>query len=283
MFGKGKLALGMVQLPPLPGTYLYRGQAFSGIMAYALKEAKALSDNGFDGFILQNFEDGPTKQRSNMETVAYMTRTAALLRETFPDMVMGILVNWDGAASLAVAEASGADFIRVEHVYTRGEMTTFGYIEGQCIEVCELRKRLNSKVKVLADVYESHSVPIAPLPVREAAVETVRYAFADGLFLSAASVEQALEMAGQVREALPDVPLMIGGGTNGENIKEVLGVFDGACVGAWIKDGNLKNPVNPKRAHEYMERVREAELEMAEELPAEESVEPVLAVSETGN
>ena len=166
------MALGMVQLPPLPGTNLYEGQPFQEIVDYALREASSLADNGFDGFILQNFEDGPTKQLSTMETVAYMTRVAVHLRETFPDMILGILVNWDGAASLSVAEAAGADFIRVEHVYTRGEMTTFGYIEGQCIEVCNLRKRLNSKVKVLADVYECHSVPVAPLPVREAAVET---------------------------------------------------------------------------------------------------------------
>ncbi|MBS5065214.1 MAG: BtpA/SgcQ family protein [Hungatella hathewayi] len=259
MFGKEKMALGMVQLPPLPGTYLYEGQPFQEIIDYALREASSLADNGFDGFILQNFEDGPTKQLSTMEMVAYMTRVAVHLRETFPDMILGILVNWDGAASLAVAEAAGADFIRVEHVYTRGEMTTFGYIEGQCIEVCNLRKRLNSKVKVLADVYECHSVPVAPLPVREAAVETVRYAYADGLVLSAGTVDEAMEMAAQVREALPDTPLIIGGGTNGGNIRRVLQVFDGACVGAWIKDGNLKNPVNRERAREYMSQVREAE------------------------
>ena len=259
MFGKEKIALGMVQLPPLPGTYLYEGQPFQEIVDYALREASSLADNGFDGFILQNFEDGPTKQLSTMETVAYMTRVAVHLRETFPDMILGILVNWDGAASLAVAEAAGADFIRVEHVYTRGEMTTFGYIEGQCIVVCNLRKRLNSKVKVLADVYACHSVPVAPLPVREAAAETVRYAYADGLFLSAGTVDEAMEMAAQVREVLPDTPLIIGGGTNGGNIRRVLQAFDGACVGAWIKDGNLKNPVNRERAREYMSQVREAE------------------------
>lgn len=259
MFGKTKIALGMVQLPPLPGTYRYEGQPIQEIADYALNEAKALNDNGFDGFILQNFEDGPTKQTSGMETVAYMTRIAVQLRQRYPQLIMGILVNWDGIASLAVAEAAGADFIRVEHVYTRAEMTTFGYIEGQCIEICNLRKRLNSRVKVLADVYECHSVPIAPLPVREAAVETVRYAFADGLFLSASSAGEAMETAKLVKAALPDTPLIIGGGTSGDNIKEVLEVFDGACVGAWIKDGDLRNPVNRERAGAYMSRVRQAE------------------------
>lgn len=259
MFGKTKIALGMVQLPPLPGTYLYDGQPLEEIITYAVNEAKALEDNGFDGFILQNFEDGPVRQKSSMETVAYMTAAAVQLRQRYPDMIMGILVNWDGVASLAVAEASGADFIRVEHLYTRGEMTTFGYIEGQCIEICNLRKRLNSKIMVLADVYECHSIPIAPLPVQDAAVETVRYAFADGLFLSSTSVNEAVEMAKKVKAVLPDTPIIIGGGTNGDNIGDVLSVFDGACVGAWIKDGDLKNPVNPKRAGVYMERVRQAE------------------------
>jgi len=256
MLGKKKYAVGMAQLPPLPGTYLYAGQPFEGILEYIRGEVKALQENGFDGFILQNFEDGPIRQESNMETVAYMTAAAGQLRKEFPDMIMGILVNWDGVASLAAAEASGADFIRVEHVYTRGEMTTFGYIEGQCIEICNLRKRLGSKVKVFADVYEQHSVPIAPLPLKEAAVECVRYAFADGLFLSSSSPKQTIEMAREIRQALPNVTLIAGGGTRGDNVADFLTVFDGVCVGAWIKDGDLKNPINKDRARQYMNEVR---------------------------
>ena len=51
---------------------------------------------------------------------------------------------------------------------------------------------------------------------------------------------------------------MLGGGSTGDNVYELLQQFDGVCVGAWIKDGDLLNPVNPDRARRYMEQVERA-------------------------
>ena len=82
-----------------------------------------------------------------------MTAIAARLRAAFPELVMGVLVNWDGVAALSVAEAAGADFVRVEHLFTGVEVTSAGLLEGQCCEIAQLRKRLGSKIPVYADVY----------------------------------------------------------------------------------------------------------------------------------
>lgn len=55
-----------------------------------------------------------------------------------------------------------------------------------------------------------------------------------------------------------DAPIILGGGSTGDNVYELLQQFDGVCVGAWIKDGDLLNPVNPDRARRYMEQVERA-------------------------
>ena len=105
-----------------------------------MKEAEMIVKMGFDGFILQNMHDGPVAQTARVETVAYMTYLANKLKETYPDKVLGILVNWDGVSSLAVAEAAKADFVRVEHLYTGVSIDSTGFMFGQCGEILSLKK-----------------------------------------------------------------------------------------------------------------------------------------------
>lgn len=65
-------------------------------------------------------------------------------------------------------------------------------------------------------------------------------------------------MVGRARARVGDTPIILGGGSTGDNVYELLQQFDGVCVGAWIKDGDLLNPVNPDRARRYMEQVERA-------------------------
>lgn len=125
------LALVMMQPEALPGSYLNDGESFESITEKLMKEAEMIVKMGFDGFILQNMHDGPVAQTARVETVAYMTYLANKLKETYPDKVLGILVNWDGVSSLAVAEAAKADFVRVEHLYTGVSIDSTGFMFGQ--------------------------------------------------------------------------------------------------------------------------------------------------------
>jgi len=86
----------------------------------------------------------------------------------------------------------------------------------------------------------------------------VHEAFADGLFVSGKSKEESLEMIHAVRKKLPDTPVILGGGANGENIEELLQYYDGVSVATWVKNGNMKNPIDPKRAEIFMSSVQKA-------------------------
>lgn len=256
--GKGKIAIGMAQPLALPGSYRHGGESIGTITEKLLEEVAVYDRYGYDGVILQNFNDIPLQEESPIEAVAYMTRLAGAIRREFPDQILGVLMIWDGCASLAVADAAGADFVRVEHAYVGAEVTSAGILQGQCAKITQLKRKLGSKMPIYVDVYEPHAVQICPKPVEDAAFDAVRQCFADGLFLCGRNAQESLEMVGAPRARVGDTPIILGGGSTGDNVYELLQQFDGVCVGAWIKDGDLLNPVNPDRARRYMEQVERA-------------------------
>lgn len=253
------VALGMIQPEPCPGSYRNTGMSFEEVIDISRKEVRLLRDNGFDGYILQNRNDAPVRQHADPQHIAYMSVLARLLKTEFPDLIQGILVNWDGVASLAVADAAGSDFVRVEHTFTGLEVGYAGLMEAQCVEVCEFRKKLGSKVPVYADIQEIHYEQLGGKEVPDAAWDAVQNAFADGLFVGGRSTEESVALVKAVRKRLGgDIPIFLSSGSTGDNIGEILKYYDGVSVGSWVKNGNLKNPIDPQRAKIFMDKVRAA-------------------------
>lgn len=256
------VAFAMIQPAPLPGSYRNDGMGIDEVVEGALAEAQMLSDNGFDGYIIQNRNDAPVRQRANVETTAYMTRIAIELKRAFPRLIQGILVNWDGESSLAVADAAGSDFVRIEHTYTSVEVGYAGLMQAQCVDVLALKKRLGTAMPIFADVQEVHYEQVCGKSVVDNAWDTVMNAFADGLFVGGHSLQESMELVRAVRDRLGnEVPIFLSSGSTGDNIKEILSEYDGVSVGTWVKDGNMRNPINPQRAKYFMDQVRELRAE----------------------
>ena len=255
------VSISMIQTPPLPGSFQHSGQSFNQIIDHALEEARILSKCGFDAVILQNMGDMPVRQQARPEVIAYFSVIAKELKRNFSSLSLGILINWDGVASLAVAHATGADFVRVEHVYTGVEVASAGLFTAQCCEITEMKKRLQTDLPVFADVYEPHAVPLGPKPVEDAAWESVHEAFAGGLFLSGKNAKESIDLIERARTRVPDTTIFLGGGATGENVIELLKHYDGVCVATWIKNGSLKNPIDSERAKRFIEKVNIAKAE----------------------
>ena len=256
---KGRV-IGMVQTRPLPGSYRNRGERISFITEQALEETRILAECGVQSVILQNMGDMPIRQQSAPEAIAYLSVVAQAIRRSFPALCLGVLVNWDGVAALAVADAAGADFVRVEHLYTGAEVTSAGLLQGQCCEITALKRKLGTDIPVYADVWERHGIPLCPQPLDEAAWQCVHEAFADGLFLCGKNAQESLSMARQVRQRVPGIPLFLGGGATGDNVRELLQEYDAVCVATWIKNGDMRNPVDPDRTRYFMEQAALAEV-----------------------
>ena len=140
----GLQIVGMVQLRPLPGSARYADESLASIVDAALAEVAVLADCGFTGVQLQNMGDNPSSRRAGLETVAFMTTAAVAIRRAHPQLQLSILVNWDAEASIAVAAASGADYVRVEHTWIGASVTSWGISQAQCHEATAFRSRIRS-------------------------------------------------------------------------------------------------------------------------------------------
>jgi len=248
--------VGMVQLRAMPGSARYAGEPLSSIVASAVEEAVLLADAGFTGVQLQNMGDMPSSNRAGPETVAQMTLAAIEIRRASPDLSLSVIVNWDVAASIAVAEASGADFVRAEHTWIGATVTTWGIAEASCYEALRFRSLIRSTMPVYADVREPHASPLVARSVEDLARASVHEAAAAGLFVTGSSVEESVDWIRRVRAAVPGVPVWLGGGATAENVREVLRHVDGMVVATCLKHGDKANAIDPELARQFMSAVR---------------------------
>lgn len=256
-----KPVIGMAEVSPLPGSYLYNGESYLSMRDALLQEVEPYALCGFDGVIIQNMGDTPIRQNSSPEAIAYMTMLSNEVKKTFPKLVLGILMCWDGCASLAVAAASNADFIRVEHCYVGAEVTTAGIIDAQCVDILRQKKLMMSNMPITVDIYEPHAQAICPRNIAGQVYSTITQGHADALFLCGNSSEETKKMLIEARPSAlknGNVPLYVGGNTNDQNVYDLLKVGDGVCIGHWIKDGNLRNPINKNKLDSYFHEVERA-------------------------
>lgn len=256
IFKPNKSVFAMIQPEPLPGSYRHQDMGIDEIVEKVLSEVEMIHKLGFDGIIIQNMNDMPIKQIASPEAIAYMTRIGFEIKKNFPSLQLGVLVNWDGVASLAVADAIQADFIRVEHLFTGANVTSAGILQAQCVEIANLRKKIKTKISVYADIYEVHGVPLGAKPIEDAAWEAIHEAFADGLFVSGKTVDESKEILTKIRKKLPTTPVFLGGGATGDNIRELMQSYDGVSVATWVKDGDMKNPINEDKANYFLKEAK---------------------------
>jgi uncharacterized protein len=258
IFGVEKPVLGMVHLGPLPGSPLYEGN-IDQVLEAAIRDAKSLEKGGASSVMVENFNDYPFyPETEEPETVAAMTLIAhEIRREVKLPMGINILRNsWKSA--LAVAGTVGADFIRL-NVLTDAYVTDQGLINGTAHLVARYRKflGLEKKVKIFADIQTKHAAPLAARPIDVLARDTAYRGMADAIILAGEESAQppSIENLEAVRNAVPDVPIIIGSGMKVETAN-LLKYADGAVFGYGAKiDDIMTNPVDEDKTRRFCEGV----------------------------
>lgn len=118
MFGRKCSIIGVIHVPPLPGSASYGG-SMEAILGTALSDAMSYKDGGVDALLVENMHDVPyLRGHVEPETTAAMAVVAhAIKYETVLPIGIQILAGANLEA-LGVAVASGLDFLRVEgYVY----------------------------------------------------------------------------------------------------------------------------------------------------------------------
>ena len=257
LFGGVKPILGMIHLPPLPGSP--QGGELAAALERAHSDASALIEAGVDGLIVENFGDSPfARTRVPAATVASMgVIVAELVREHNVAIGVNVLRN-DAEAALSIATVTGAEFIRV-NVHIGAVVADQGIIQGQARETLMLRQALGSSALLFADLRVKHASPLGePADLVDEAKNTFGRGAADALILSGVATGAAADASefARVKEALPTAPLLVGSGASQDNLREFWPVADGMIVGSSLKfEGNALQPVDPDRARAFLREV----------------------------
>jgi membrane complex biogenesis BtpA family protein len=171
----------------------------------------------------------------------------------------GVNVLWDPKASLDLAMATGAQFVR--EIFSGIYASDFGLWNTNCGEVVRHQHAIHAeRVKLLFNIVPEAAVYLGHRDVADIARSTVFNLRPDALCVSGltAGVASSTETLRLVKEAVPNTPVFANTGVRPENIREQLDVADGAVTGtAFKRDGYIWNEVEAGRVREFMKIVRE--------------------------
>jgi membrane complex biogenesis BtpA family protein len=255
LFSHAKPLIGMVHLPPLPGSPRWGG-SMQAVLAAAARDAEALTTGGIDGILVENYGDVPFHPRAvPAATIAALTSAVLEVRRvTSLPVGVNVLRN-DADAALGICAATGASFVRV-NVHSGAMLTDQGWIEGSAHETLRRRAELGLAVAILADVFVKHASAPPGLSIADAARDTWERALADALIVSGSGTGIATNAADieRVKHAVPESGVLIGSGLTAQNANALLLLADGAIVGSSLKsDGRAESPVSLERVTRLVE------------------------------
>lgn len=229
--------IGMISLPPSPGYPAFAG--IDAVIARALADLEALERGGAAGVLVENDFDQPHTLTVGPEVVAGMTRvvTEVVRRATVPVGVQVLLNDW--RASLAIAGATGARFVRLDFFVDRVRIKA-GEIEPEPAAVLTYRQRIGAQhVTLLTDIQVKYSTPLESGKSLATSAQEAVASGADAVIVTGAATGEMplLDDLRAVREALGDFPLLVGSGTTTENVAALFRYADGAIVGTALRSG----------------------------------------------
>lgn len=255
LFAAAQPVIGMLHCPPLPGAPR-NTQSISDIIDFVMRDAAVLVEGKVHGLMLENFGDTPFyPDRVPAHTVAHLTAVACEVRRRF-DLPLGInMLRNDGVGALAVAQACGAKFIRV-NVLCGARVTDQGILQGIAHDL--LRAPGRKGIAIFADVNVKHSAPVAPIPLEQEVHDLIHRGGADAVIVSGTGTGVAtdLQHVQQVKQAAGETPVFIGSGITPENIAAYRPHCDGFIVGSSLKRGSVDTPIDAGRVGALMQCVK---------------------------
>lgn len=239
--------VGMVHLPALPGSPGWAGD-WQRVRRAVLAEVQALVSGGLQAAMVENYHDVPFHPAEvPPATIASMAVLVAEIRREFPDLLLGVnVLRNDAEAALAIADASGARFIRV-NVHIGAAVTDQGLVTGQAHRTLRLRRELAPGVAIMADLQVKHARPLVERPLEEEGSDLRGRGLADAIIVTGAATGQPADprQLARLRSVLPDCPLLVGSGVTADNIAAFWPAADGFIVGTALQRGGSGGQVQP--------------------------------------
>jgi|TARA_B100001079_G_scaffold190297_1_gene164141 hypothetical protein len=243
-------------LPGSPGNYL----PLDEIIELAQEDVNNLIFGGVDGIIIENFGDTPfVKDDISKRTLASFTTVVENI-EYDRDIKVGInVLRNDGISALSIAEATKADFVRINVLNNVMMYTDQGMIEGKAHEIAQFKNSLNKEIEIYADVFVKHAVPPEGSKIENHTEELIHRAGADVVIVTGDGTghEINIEDLNKVRDIVPQGKLAIGSGVNEENIEQYLDLADILIVGTNFKvDQDVSKRVDQRSVEQLIQMIK---------------------------
>ena len=243
-------------LPGSPGNYL----TLDEIIELAQEDVNSLVFGGVDGLIIENFGDVPfTKDNVSKRTIASFTKVVENIEYDRKIQVGINVLRNDGIAALSIAEATNADFVRINVLNNVMMFTDQGIIEGKAHEISEFKNTLNKEIDIYADVFVKHAVPPEGSKIENHTEELIERAGADVVIVTGDGTGHQIDIEdlSKVRDIVPQGRLAIGSGVNEENIDDYVGLADILIVGTSFKvDHDVSKRVDQRSVEQLIKKIK---------------------------
>lgn len=212
----------------LPDFGKLRDKGMAWLEDYVATNARVFAQAGIPYVKLQD----QSREAGPMQPIS-LAMTAALgrfLKAEIPQIGLGLIVEaHDPVASLSIAHATGADFVRLK-VFVGQAMTAQGPKTGMGAQALAFRSGLGrDDIAILADVHDRTAVPMSS-ETPEFAAEWAQKTGADGLILTGADWADSLARIRKARDTGIKRPILLGGSVTIDNVGEALSHADGVIV-----------------------------------------------------
>jgi uncharacterized protein len=259
LFGTSKPIIAMVHLPALPGRPRHDKHAGLDLLVDVVaRDLAALQAAGVDGLLFCNEADLPYQLATGPEIAAGM---AAVIGQVLGEMTtpFGVNIVWDPVASLAVAAATGASFVR--EVFTGVYESDLGIMQPDLGSIAAYRERIGAgPVALFGNITPEFASTIGQRSVADRARSAV-YLGVDAILISGQITGTPLDLdeLRAAKAAVPGVPVLANTGVRADTVGQILAIADGAIVGTYLKhNGVTWNAVDPDRAARFMAAARAA-------------------------
>ena len=260
MFHVKKPIIAMLHLDPLPSDPRWHyGDSVEAVVQHALEDLRALQNGGVDGILISNEFSLPYQRHMNFVTPAAMAYVVGRLKDEIR-VPFGVDCISDGEATIELAAAVGADFVRGTCC---GVYVGDGGLDNNDFSALLRRKAALhlDNLKMLYFINPESDRNLDTRPLADIAKSIIFKAHPDGLCISANAAGQDVDDAliTSVKEANPEVVVLCNTGCRPDTIVRKLRCGDAAVVGTYFKEGGkledsrLRNlRVDESRVKEFM-------------------------------
>lgn len=259
VFEVEKPIIAMLHLAALPGDPGFDTAAgMRSVVDNARRDLAALQEGGVDSVMISNEFSLPYLTKTEPITAIAMARVIGELYDEI-SVPFGVNVLWDGVASLDLAAATGASFVR--EIFTGVYASDFGMWNTNVGESARHRRRIDaSSVRMLFNIVPEATSYLGNRDLASITRSTVFNAKPDALLVSGLTAGAPADNSAlsTVKSNAGDVPVFVNTGMNAESAARQLSIADGAVVGtAFKKDGVFENNADRARVELVMGAVKE--------------------------